>query len=133
MKILVFLVAIILCNISFAQEVVNLKDLEAAKEYDNILVDKINTDSNATSFVIWIKKGVKAHQHQFHTENLYVINGSGEMTIGDKTVTIKPGDYFSIPKGTFHSLKVTSKNAMKVLSVQAPEFYGKDRVFKPEN
>ena len=44
MKILVFLVAIILCNISFAQEVVNLKDLEATKEYDNILVDTLAFD-----------------------------------------------------------------------------------------
>ncbi len=130
MKIALSIVAILLCSISTAQEVTNLEDFEATKEFDNILVEKINTDSNATSFVIWIKKGVKAHQHVFHTENLYVIYGSGEMTIGDKTIIIKPGDYFSIPKGTYHSLKVTSKNAMKVLSVHSPEFFGKDRIFK---
>ena len=130
MKTLFFTFAILCFGILSAQEVVNLKDLEPTKEFENILVEKINTDSNATSFVIWIKQGVKAHQHVFHTENLYVISGSGEMTIGNKTILIKSGDYLSIPKGAFHALKVTSKNAMKVLSVQSPEFFGKDRIFQ---
>jgi mannose-6-phosphate isomerase-like protein (cupin superfamily) len=54
--------------------------------------------------------------------------------INKKEFHVKSGDYFRIPKNTFHSLKVKSKNSMKVLSVQSPEFLGKDRIFeKPTN
>ena len=132
MKTVLFTFSILFSLLGTAQTVTNIEDIKPSKEFDNILVEKINTDTNATSFVIWIKKGVKSHHHVFHTENLYVIAGEGEMTIGDKTITISPGDYFSIPMGVYHSLKVTSKYPMKVLSVQSPEFFGKDRVFKKE-
>jgi len=59
-----------------------------------------------------------------------VIEGEGIMTVGDKTFKIKTGDYFVVPQNTYHSLKVTSKTPMKVISVQAPEFTGKDRIFE---
>jgi mannose-6-phosphate isomerase-like protein (cupin superfamily) len=52
------------------------------------------------------------------------------MTINNKSFDIKSGDYFRIPKNTFHSLIVKSEEPMKVLSVQSPEFLGKDRVFE---
>ena len=45
---------------------------------------------------------------------------------------IKQGDYFRIKKGTPHAVKVTSIKPLKMLSVQAPEFFGKDRIFLPE-
>jgi mannose-6-phosphate isomerase-like protein (cupin superfamily) len=57
-----------------------------------------------------------------------VLEGEGEMTIGNKKMTIKKGDILFIPKNTAHSLKVTSKDPVKVISIQAPNFDGKDRV-----
>ncbi len=114
----------------FSQEVTNLKDIQPHKEYENILIKKLDTDSNSTSFVIWIKKGVKSHKHKTHSEIISVIEGEGIMIINKKSFDIKSGDYFRIPKNTFHSLEVKSKKPIKVLSVQSPEFLGKDRVFE---
>jgi len=130
MKSFLFLISIIYSALVFSQEVTNLKDIQPHEEYENILVKKLDTDNNSTSFVIWIKKGVKSHKHETHSEIISVIKGEGVMTINKKSFDIKSGDYFRIPENTFHSLKVTSNNPMKVLSIQSPEFLGKDRVFE---
>lgn len=97
------------------------------KDYENILVKGANCDSLASSFIIWVKKEVKLHKHNFHTENVYVIEGSGVMKLGDAEFEIKQGDYIFIPKNTPHRVKVTSEIPLKILSVQSPYFDGKDR------
>lgn len=130
MKIMYTALFIFVANLSFSQEITNVNELQHTEAYDNIQIKKLDTDSNSTSFVIWINKSVKSHKHERHSEVLYVIEGEGEMTIDKKTSSIKAGDYFRIPKNTYHSLKVTSKEPVKVISVQAPEFFGKDRVFE---
>lgn len=50
------------------------------------------------------------------------------MKLGDKEFEIRQGRLVFIPKGTVHSAKATSKELLKVLSIQAPNFDGKDRV-----
>ncbi len=113
-----------------AQDVDYLKSIQPHEEFENILVQKLAEDELQSAFVIWVKKGVKAHHHVYHTENIYVISGKAEMTIGDKSFRIKPGDYLNIPKGTSHSVtQVFGKKPLKVLSIQAPKFDG-DRVFE---
>jgi len=130
MKSFLFLISVLLSGLAFSQELTNLKAIQPHKEYENILVKKLDTDNNSTSFVIWIKKGVKSHKHETHSEIISVIEGKGVMTINKKSFDIKSGDYFRIPENTFHSLKVNSTKPMKVLSIQSPEFLGKDRVFE---
>lgn len=132
MKIFLFISCLLCSFVTIGQNIIDVKKLKPQEEYDNILIKKLDTDSNATSFVIWVKRGVKSHKHVNHSEVLYVIEGEGEMTIGKAINPIKAGDYFRIPKNTYHALKVTSKMPMKVISVQAPEFYGKDRVFEEQ-
>lgn len=130
MRALLLLLSLTFSCLAFSQEVTHLKDIQPEKEYENILVHKLDSDSNSTSFVIWIKKGVKSHKHETHSEIISVIEGEGTMTIHNKSFEIKSGDYFRIPQNTFHSLKVNSTKPMKVLSIQSPEFLGKDRVFE---
>ncbi len=130
MKSFLFLLSVVCSGLVFSQEVTNIKALQPHEEFENILIKKLDTDSNSTSFVIWIKKEIKSHNHETHSEIISVIEGAGVMTINKKSFDIKSGDYFRIPKNTFHSLEVKSKKAMKVLSIQSPEFLGKDRVFE---
>lgn len=133
MKSLILFILLTISNATFSQEVTNLNDIQPHKEYENILINKLDTDSNSTSFIIWIKKGVKSHKHEKHSEIISVIEGAGVMTINKKSFDIKSGDYFRIPKNTFHSLVITSKKPMKLISVQSPEFLGKDRVFEKQD
>ena len=107
----------------------SLDTINAPSNYDNIYSRTIASDSLSSSFVIFIKKEVKKHKHAKHTENVYVLEGEGEMLLGDKTFKVKKGDIIFIPMNTVHSLKVTSFIPVKVLSVQSPRFDGKDRIF----
>ena len=98
--------------------------------YDNIHVQKLAHDSLSTGFLVWVKKSVRAHRHEFHSETVYVIEGEGEMVVDKDTFDIKPGSYVFIPTNKTHSVTVDeSKGVMKVLSVQSPFFDGNDRVF----
>jgi len=102
--------------------------IKAPLEFDNIHSRALYSDSLSSSFIIFIKKEVKKHKHQFHSEHVYILEGEGEMLLGEKQLKVKKGDILFIPKNTIHYLKVTSKNPVKVLSIQSPYFDGKDRI-----
>ena len=100
------------------------------KEFENIHVKKISSDSSSSTFAIWIKQKVKLHKHVYHTENVLIDKGFGEFQINDSIYKVAEGDWIVIPKNTWHGVVVNSKSTMKVISVQSPEYFGKDRIFK---
>lgn len=106
------------------------KAINRDKDFGNVLVRKLFSDCKASGFVIWIKKEVALHRHDFHSETVYILEGKGEMQLGEANFPIKKGQIIFIPEGTAHSVKVT-KGILKVLSIQAPEFDGSDRVQLP--
>jgi mannose-6-phosphate isomerase-like protein (cupin superfamily) len=61
-----------------------------------------------------------------------VIDGEANMFLGEKEFVVRKGDFVFNPKNTPHSVKVISNVPLKVLSVQAPFFDGKDRVLLEE-
>ena len=132
MKILNIVLLIFLVNNSTAQEFISSTDkIEPInEEYDNISITKLSTNTDATTFAIWIKKKVKIHKHINHTEHVYIKQGKGKFQLADSLYNVKTGDLIIVPKNTWHGVVVESKNPMKVISIQSPEFFGKDRVFK---
>lgn len=86
------------------------------------------SDSLSSSFYIVIPKEVKPHYHANHTEQVIVLSGEADMMLGDQKIHIKKGDVIFIPKGTKHSVTVTSADPLKIISVQAPYFDGSDRI-----
>ncbi|MEH6469000.1 MAG: cupin domain-containing protein [Porticoccus sp.] len=105
-----------------------LSDITPPTDLENIHVVKLSSDAHSTDFIVFVKQQVPLHKHLAHTETLYVLEGSGTFQLADKSFDIGPGDYINVPEGTPHAVKVTSLIPLKVLSVQAPEFLGKDRV-----
>jgi len=132
MKASITLSFLFLINLVSAQTIKSIFDLEPKEAYDNIYVQNIDTDSLSTTFAIWIKLQVKIHKHVNHIENVYILEGTGEFTVSDSTYKVKKGDLIVIPKNTWHGVNVSSKNPMKVISIQSPEFKGLDRVFKKD-
>ena len=113
------------------QEYINSFDkIEPDNDYDNIYVKKLSSETDATTFAIWIKKSVRLHKHIEHIENVYIAEGNGDFQLGDTIYNVKSGDLIVIPKNTWHGVIVNSQKPMKVISIQSPEFYGKDRIFK---
>ncbi|MBG6129654.1 mannose-6-phosphate isomerase-like protein (cupin superfamily) [Aquimarina sp. EL_43] len=113
----------------FAQTKNAILDFEPDRDYDNILVKKVYTDTHTSTFVIWIKKNVKPHKHIKHTEQVLVLEGKASVQLNDKEIIVQKGDWVTIPEQTIHAVKVLSKIPLKVISVQTPEFKGEDRVF----
>lgn len=71
---------------------------------------------------------IKAHFHATHEEVVYVLKGRGALVLGKATQEVKEGDLVYIPTGTVHSF-VPRGGDCQVLSIFAPAFDGKDRVF----
>ena len=49
--------------------------------------------------------GPPPHVHSREDESFYVVSGSLEMLMGDKTYQVKRGDFVYIPRGTVHRFK----------------------------
>jgi mannose-6-phosphate isomerase-like protein (cupin superfamily) len=105
-----------------------LSEIVAPEDIENIHVIKLASDGYSTDFVIFVKKQVPLHKHVEHSETIYVLEGKGLLQLGEEAFEIVSGDYIRVPKGTPHSVKVLSTIPLKIISVQAPEFFGKDRV-----
>jgi mannose-6-phosphate isomerase-like protein (cupin superfamily) len=115
-----------------AQQVQNLDTIGTSIQHAQVWLKPMYHDSLVSSFVIVIPTEVKKHKHISHSEHVYILEGEGEMLLGDKKFKVKKGDFIFIPKGTVHALKVTSKEPVKVISLQAPYFDGKDRILVSE-
>ncbi len=132
MKKILLLFSLCLVVVAAKAQYQSLDTIKAPAKYDNIYVRTLYVDSaDVSSYVIFVRNEVKAHKHEKHAEHVVVLAGMGMMTLGDKKFKIMKGDVIFIPKNTFHSvLSISKKEALKVLSMQAPYFDGKDRVLK---
>lgn len=118
------------CYLGHSQSVQSIDSIQPNAAYDNIFVHKIDGNEMTTQFVIWVKDTVRTHKHEKHSETVYILEGKGRFYFNDSIVVVSKGDFIFIPNDTWHSVKVTSKSPMKVISNQSPAFYGEDRIFK---
>jgi mannose-6-phosphate isomerase-like protein (cupin superfamily) len=86
------------------------------------------SDSLVSSYLIYIHDEVAPHYHALHSEHVLVIEGEGTMMLNDSLIYLKAKTAVFIPKGSIHSAKRTGDMPLKVLSIQAPFFDGRDRI-----
>lgn len=129
---IVSFITLALISICSHAEKLTLSTITAPDNIENIYVEKISSDTHSTDFIIFIKKQVPLHKHLTHTESIYVLEGEGIFNLAGETIEIGPGDYLRIPQNTAHAVTVISAIPLKVLSIQAPEFFGKDRILIDE-
>ena len=127
MRLVINVVTCLLC-IPSAWAQVNLQELRLEGD-DAVRVQPLATDNHSSQFYIEIDQAVRAHYHAQHSETIYVIAGTARMRLGDQTLVLKRGDFVQVPAGVIHAVEVTSVTPLRVLSVQAPEFDGTDRVW----
>jgi mannose-6-phosphate isomerase-like protein (cupin superfamily) len=132
-RILHILIFLLIPVMSSAQVKVETDSIIPPEDYPNIYVHQIAGDSLSTTFLIFVKESVPTHKHQYHSETVVVLSGTGMMTLGSEYFEIKEGDVIFIPANTWHDVKVTSITPLKVLSIQAPRFDGTDRIFYKKN
>lgn len=117
-----------LCMSSLHGQHINLNKFDFDEQKPVQLLPLSNSE-DVSSFLIEIKDTVKPHYHKVHTELIYVVEGTAKFHFKGKVDTISTGDFFEIPRSEVHSVKVISDESLKVLSIQAPEFKGEDRIF----
>ena len=77
-------------------------------------------------------RAVTPHFHLETEEVYYVLEGTGEMTIGGERAAVGPGDAIFIPRGERHSLRNTGDADMRIVLVCGPAFSREDEKFEPE-
>ena len=70
---------------------------------------EIGNVSNLTLGRVVIRRGQSnpRHAHPTCEEVLYLLAGRLEHTVGEQTVTLRPGDTLAIPAGVFHNARST--------------------------
>lgn len=109
-------------------QIINLDGIKFDNE-KTVNLKALSNSEDASTFLIEIKDTIKPHYHKVHTEMIYVVEGKAKFYFDSKVLTISKGDFFEIPRNTVHAVKVVSEQALKVLSIQAPQFKGEDRIF----
>lgn len=92
--------------------------------------DIIAWDSTSSVHLTQVETAVESHHHASHDENVWVIRGSGRLTLGDQKTKVKAGQVVHIPRGTKHALHNLGANPAVVMSVFSPGFDGKDRIYE---
>jgi mannose-6-phosphate isomerase-like protein (cupin superfamily) len=106
----------------------NANTMTPKEEYTNVKTIPLHSDENTSVFMIFVKQAVRKHVHQYHTEVITVLDGTGRMYLGGDYFDVKKGDHIVVPPNTAHAVITTSSKPLKVLSVQSPQFLGQDRI-----
>ena len=62
----------------------------------------------------------RKHMHPNTNEIQYILEGTGTIWLGDKEVTVKPGDLVVIPKGTPHGGTKPDGRTIKAIAIKTP-------------
>lgn len=92
--------------------------------------DVIAWDSASSVQLTQVETAIESHHHATHDENVWIIRGSGRLTIGDQKTKVKAGQFVHIPRGTKHAFHNLGSNPAVVISVFSPGFDGKDRIYE---
>jgi mannose-6-phosphate isomerase-like protein (cupin superfamily) len=60
------------------------------------------------------------HLHANANEIQFILEGTGTIWLGDKEVTVKPGDLVIIPKGTPHAGTKPNGRTIKAIAIKTP-------------
>lgn len=129
MRTLFMLVLLLSSTILSAQVLTqNANTMTPKEEFTNIKTIPLHSDENTSVFMIFVKQAVRKHVHQYHTEVITVLDGTGKMYLGGDYFDIKKGDHIVVPPNTAHAVVTTSSKPLKVLSAHSPQFLGQDRI-----
>ena len=89
-----------------------------------LLVSEISTGSkHITTTLVEMEPGGRQHIHAHVTEQCYfILEGRGQMTVGEETREVKAGDSIFVPSSTKHGLLNTGDGVLRYLSAGSPPF-----------
>ncbi len=93
-----------------------------------LMTDKIDPESHITLGIAELNPGKSnpLHVHDNCEEVIYILSGSCEQRVGERTVVMKAGDTLHIPAGVPHTARVLGNEPMRSVVV----YNAGDRHFK---
>lgn len=107
---------------SITAQVIHTGEMGGGKLGDaNKVGFRSKTFVSADGATVSIQDGnVPKHMHPNTNEMQFVLEGTGTVWLGDKEVTVKPGDLIVIPKGTPHGGTKPNGRAIKAIAIKTP-------------
>ncbi len=112
----------------------NLNDLAQQKSVDTkdgFNITQVASGKNASVNLVMGPPGsiLKMHYNQHSDEITYYIRGQAVMNVSGKEIVMKAGDLMYIPALMLHGSEVTGNETLQLISIFAPPFNGKDRIY----
>jgi len=85
------------------------REIEQADHTQTWSVLKLGEHCSVICAEIQDPKGPPLHLHRDHEGIAILLEGEGEVVVGDETRRLKPGDVYFIPKGAPHSARMSAK------------------------
>jgi mannose-6-phosphate isomerase-like protein (cupin superfamily) len=90
-------------------------------EYIPVVADDPEYTSAFSCELLRLSPGAESRTHvEPYNHLLFFVEGSGEITIGDKTWPLRPGSYAKVKAGNEHSLRNLGGTEMLLMAVYDP-------------
>jgi len=93
----------------------NRKDLDLNEELEDFAAKLIGYQPGAMTAIVWIKESTPYEKHDDEFEKFLIVEGTCDIITDTHTLSLVPGDYYSLPLNLGHVVKVTSKIPCKVI------------------
>ena len=88
-----------------------------------LLAEGVGTSATMTVHRSLLRSGAQGaspHHHAMTTELIFVVSGSLELMVGDRSLSVGPGDLAVIPPGVTHAFRAAIGGDADVLDVVTP-------------
>ena len=75
-------------------------------------------------------QSLSLQMHKHRSEHWVVVEGTAEVTLGDKTFAMREGESTFIPVGTRHRLANKGKIALRIVEIQVGSYFGEDDIIR---
>ncbi|MGR3318651.1 MAG: phosphomannose isomerase type II C-terminal cupin domain [Candidatus Anammoxibacter sp.] len=99
--------------------------------YYEILSDK--PDHKVKRICVECGKRLSYQYHKKRKEHWFVVSGDALVTLDDKQINLKPGDYIDIPKGSSHRIQNPGNDLLVFIEIQTGEYFGEDDIVRIED
>ncbi len=98
--------------------------------YEN-LADEEN--HKVKRITVYPGKRLSLQSHERRLEHWFVIEGRAEVTLGERIVTLEPGEFVDIPAGEKHRVANTGDSEMVFIEIQTGTYFGEDDILRYED
>lgn len=90
-------------------------DMQEPEDYDSMHGYIIGASEERSTLIIWLRDGAPDETHTSELETFLIVEGTCNVTIGDKVHALKAGDVLSMPLHISHRVDVTSDTPCKII------------------